>query len=814
MKVRVTVKNPFPVKGYCVRGILMHNQLGWDISDAEGYTSLFDDGGEVVINPFTTFSSEIEPYGSTYRVKWIVFPDNPDFNGVSIIVEASWPGYCEDVFELKRDEQPIAVHYGGSNAKAVVYPEDFQHDIVSITMDATEIGAGIVEFEQDPYWEDDWFAEFFAQGASGGAEPGEYRLLVTALSNSPIPTYTYVNFFLNPLPPPYDVTPGNLDFGVQTIVVWDNNRLITGRRLFGIDIFDAHIPDRPTWAGSVQLQDEWDPTAWLTDIAVEGNLVFVPSFIHGVYVVDVSYIYSPKLQGIIEIGHPLRVATGEGYVYTGRADETEPGPGSIVIIDPYASPFPEIVGELVTETFPWDLTVHNGFLYFNAGFKFFVANLANPTDPVIIKEIQLPHGSFLFDLTAVGDFLFGRFEYTGFDDLLALDISNPYNPVVAGSLEIPYGFDNLSIIDGYAFLDAANRIYTVDIDPPDEMELVGQVEPLGWINDIAAGTHHIYTVEEGPHSLTVYNPDPPVEPFPVKRLSRLYKPREFVPDGRYAYLLDQYSFKVLDIDPPERSCIINSIKLSEESPTPMMGIAIDGDVACVIKELGIWQPKLFIISLYDPENPVVLVSIDVSGSLLKMDLYADNGYAYFATNENIIVADIDPPEESYIAAELDTPFPIRLCALKNNRLYCYSEEYGLQVLDVTVPTNPQLLGGMPYFGDLRGFVVRKNYAYAGGIDSIMVIYIGDPQAMEIVAEAHVPFEPKELFLMGGFLFAAAGDDGVWIANIFPHGTINPVFNLEMPPLHHYTTDVACQGGYMYVTTESYDADSLRIYKWW
>ena len=161
MYIYVTLKNPFVLTGYSIRAILMHNQPGWDLERADGYTSLFDDGGNVAINPFRALY-DIEAGHGTGLPMWIIFPDNPDFGNVNFVVEASWPEHCEDVYTLMHYGEVIPVNYGGSNIHIDVNASDYQQDVVSITLDATEIGAGIVDFEKDDIYSYYWSADFFS----------------------------------------------------------------------------------------------------------------------------------------------------------------------------------------------------------------------------------------------------------------------------------------------------------------------------------------------------------------------------------------------------------------------------------------------------------------------------------------------------------------------------------------------------------------------------------------------------------------------------------------------------------------------------
>jgi hypothetical protein len=276
---------------------------------------------------------------------------------------------------------------------------------------------------------------------------------------------------------------------------------------------------------------------------------------------------------------------------------------------------------------------------------------------------------------------------------------------------------------------------------------------------------------------------------------------------------------VLDIDPPERARIIGSVALpfNNHYVHGQGDLAVDGDVACVLSgSTFITSHYLAIISIEDPENPVIAkVFYNPDNWTFFPRVVAKNGYAYVANwhaGSSTLVIDINPPEDAHIVTTL--PYRGACQGISpDNKLYCYGNN-GIAVYDLADPANPQYLASGVDLGNIRGFDVRNNYAWVGIQDSIKVVDVSDPMNMHVANETPVLFEPRRLKAMGGFLFAPADELGLWIAQIFPPGTIEPVFNLEMPEFHFKAVDVATQNGYMYVTTESADANGLRIYKWW
>jgi hypothetical protein len=59
LPVDVTLKNPTQIKGHDVRGILLSDDPDAYLANPDNYTDLFDDGGDVNINPFKAFADTV-----------------------------------------------------------------------------------------------------------------------------------------------------------------------------------------------------------------------------------------------------------------------------------------------------------------------------------------------------------------------------------------------------------------------------------------------------------------------------------------------------------------------------------------------------------------------------------------------------------------------------------------------------------------------------------------------------------------------------------------------------------------------------------
>jgi len=97
-------------------------------------------------------------------------------------------------------------------------------------------------------------------------------------------------------------------------------------------------------------------------------------------------------------------------------------------------------------------------------------------------------------------------------------------------------------------------------------------------------------------------------------------------------------------------------------------------------------------------------------------------YAYVAAGESgLQVIDITNPTSPQLVGSVDTPGGASGVAIENLRAYVADDGAGLQVIDLTDPTNPQLLGGVATPSYAKGVAVAKPCVYLATYDAGLAI---------------------------------------------------------------------------------------------
>ncbi len=185
LNVDITLRNPSPINGYDVRGILFTDASGHLLMNADGWTDLYDQPGGLDINPFKAFAKGVikrqfaglSQNTENYLV-YIPIPSN--YAGIRYAVDASWPGNCKEPYSISNFSQDVITSEVGSSGMVRVTVEDWQTDVSSVRLYAQDIN-GQEYIEMSPIPGNSWEIELVN---SQGAAPGDWQVTFEASSTN------------------------------------------------------------------------------------------------------------------------------------------------------------------------------------------------------------------------------------------------------------------------------------------------------------------------------------------------------------------------------------------------------------------------------------------------------------------------------------------------------------------------------------------------------------------------------------------------------------------------------------------------------
>jgi len=166
-----------------------------------------------------------------------------------------------------------------------------------------------------------------------------------------------------------------------------------------------------------------------------------------------------------------------------------------------------------------------------------------------------------------------------------------------------------------------------------------------------------------------------------------------------------------------------------------------------------------------PFVPTLVGSCDTSGNAYCLVISGD--YAYVAdTGSGLQVIDISDPTNPVAAGSYDTPGSSSDVATSGDYAYVADGVLGLQVVDISDPTTPALAGSYDTPGNAIGIAVSGDYAYvADWASGLMVLDISDPTTPALAGNYDTPGNAYDVAISGDRAYVADYASGLQVIDI-------------------------------------------------
>ncbi|UCC68990.1 MAG: S-layer homology domain-containing protein [Armatimonadota bacterium] len=380
----------------------------------------------------------------------------------------------------------------------------------------------------------------------------------------------------------------------------------------GFTVIDVSDPTVPTIAAEYELSVPYGVSIHL---AVWGSYAYLTAESCGITAVDISSPTNPTTAGSCSTaGHALGIAPAEGRAYVA---DYEGGLRVFDLLDPAA---PREVGGSGAPAFVHSLTAANGRLFGASwhDYQMVVADISEPAAPRVtggvcdggdsfgsavavagdyayLGTIGASPGTLVYDLSGSGTLpaLVGYVDVPGgLGDtyalvpkgdhvyaavarrLVVLDVSNPAEPTVIGSLGVIEGQCDIALNEEGTHVFLASGVFglrVVDVTDPEQPEEVVLVDTPVWAEAVEVSDNHAY-VADG-ESLLVFDISDPTSPVLVAvwRCEDLDSvDLEIV--GSYLYLADgAYGLRVIGISDPQHPVEVRNCALPDGPQTSGLG---------------------------------------------------------------------------------------------------------------------------------------------------------------------------------------------------------------------------------------------------
>lgn len=505
---------------------------------------------------------------------------------------------------------------------------------------------------------------------------------------------------------------------------------------------------------------------------------------HGLTIMDVSDPSNPQRLGGYEVAPfwtPLGVTVSLPYAYVAL------GNGGLAVFDLSDRVNPVRVGDYEGATYVADVTVSGTHAYLadgDGGFQ--VIDISNPANPV---EVAVHATDGLANAVAVR----GSYAYVvaGYHGMEVFDISDPTRPARMGAYETGAYTSDVALLGTYACLTVESELVLIDVSDPGNPQRVSGIEFPNLLKQVVVLEPDAVVVV-GAGQLKKIDLSNSMEPRHVAAFDGRGWANKVVTVDGYAYLADgPGGFRILDVSDPSAMKQVSRQILTSSS----FGVAMSGSYAYVADQIG----GLEVIDVSNPTRPERVgaqkvrwwaTAVAVSGSYVYLndarwwpDVSSDHRYG----GEVWIIDISDPPNPKRVGGYDPNGSPNAI-ALSGAHVFVGVARHEvpdggssgrdrgeLQIVDVSDPANPQMVGGHSTEGWITGVTWSGHHVYvtehrrdletSSGLGHLLIIDVSDPTAPRRVGTWETSGPADAVTVLGDTAWLAQGGAGLEVLDM-------------------------------------------------
>lgn len=197
-----------------------------------------------------------------------------------------------------------------------------------------------------------------------------------------------------------------------------------------------------------------------------------------------------------------------------------------------------------------------------------------------------------------------------------------------------------------------------------------------------------------------------------------------------------------------------------------------------------------------------------------VDVFIRGNYAYcLARNTGLDIIDISNPTDPVRKGRFDTTAyaDAREVFVNSNYAYIANTSDGVKIIDVSNPSSPGLVGAYDPYSDayesVLGVYISGDYAYlADWYSGLQIIYISNPGSPFFFGLYDTPGQAIKVDVKGNYAYVADGYGGLQIVNISSPASPIPA-GVYSSPNHPFVSSVFVRDNYAYII----DSDISNYY---
>lgn len=443
----------------------------------------------------------------------------------------------------------------------------------------------------------------------------------------------------------------------------------------------------------------------------------------------------------------------------------------------------------------WRIGLDGGFAFVADGYGGLqIVDISDPINPVLAGSLTTSR--YCYDVIISGNYAFLADGLGGF---LVADISDKHNPQQLTSLPLSGETVAISIEGNYAYLCKREAGFEIiDISDPLNPQEKGGLQDLGNMLDVEIKGNYAFLANEirGILSVDISNPD---EPFLASRRVSKSGALGITIKDDFAYVTygSTSGLQVFDISDP----IVPRHESSLLIPGSTIGVSTSGNYAFVAG----WNSGLHIADITSPPQAFIAGSYFTRGSIESIT--ADDEYFYIARSAwyvgkgsmQIIQMNENNIPEIISEVVLDGPAAMDI-QVEGNYAYVTDVNNGLQIFDITDRLNPFITGSMPIQGHSLKMALSGNMAYiASDALGLVIIDISHKSSPLTMGQFDNQGFISGLAAAGDYVYLADETNGMQIIDVTNPAEPIPVSTV---PTTGHANDVKVAGDYAYLVDDA------------
>ena len=536
---------------------------------------------------------------------------------------------------------------------------------------------------------------------------------------------------------------------------------ISGNRAYGISrhsfqVFSISGDDSPQLITGIPLPGD------LKKMAVSGSYAYIANCELGLHIIDISDPANPTQINLFETDNPTAIAVQGNYVYL-----TSYYRNSLEIInvsDPYN---PLLVREFYLPYWTSraeDIYSQDGRVFIaDSTSGLYIVNVSNPTSPYIEGTVGIefvPNAVYV-----AGDFAY-VVSYSGFANSAfeIFNISDPSNPSLSGIyLDYISNFTDIFVLNNYAYITNSWEMYAMvifDVSDPSNPTYVNTFANYGWAAfSLSIDDTLVCLGSCRPFTLTTANISDPQSPIAIGYYSAPGHIRDIFVAGNYGYVAaDEPSFISIDLSNPFSLEILDS----QNTTGWPQKVFTAGNFAYLAN-------NYYGMEIFDISDPGDIQFISQYNTYVTFSIYVSGNYAYLANyDRGIEIVDVSNPSAPIQAGVYDE-YTGRFYDVKVAGNYAFvacGPYMGFQILDVSDPADPVMIGGHVVTADARAVDISGDYAFvAAGPTGLLIFDISNLSNPVQVSQFYTPGYAIDVVADNNYVYIADTSGGLFIINI-------------------------------------------------